>query len=271
MPTLSISETRRILESLDHRPRKSLGQNFLIDGNIVRKSVEAAGIVPGDEVVEIGPGLGTLTRALLDAGAQVHAVERDATLAAYLREQAPPGLHLMEDDAVDLPLAGLTADRKRVPAAKVVANLPYAVTSPWMEALLAGPLPAKLVLMMQKEAADRLTAQPGSKNFGAISIFLQGAYQPFFRHRVARQCFYPVPGVDSILAGWIRKSTPMVYPEALRGQIREIFTHRRKQLRALVKGRAILEEWFEESVTPAAGQNCRAEQVPLRAWERLAV
>ena len=171
---LSPTETRALLERLGHRPRHTLGQNFLVDGNIVRKSLELARVGPGDRVVEIGPGLGTLTAALLAAGAEVWAVERDAALhrhlAASLAPEFPGRLHLIEGDAMDLPLAGLEAGEF-----KIVANLPYAIATPWLDAVLEGALPQRMVLMLQREAAQRYTARPGGKSFGAISVFLQSA------------------------------------------------------------------------------------------------
>src|SRR5882762_7388828 len=108
---LSPSATRDLLAQLNHQPKRFLGQNFLVDGNIVRKSLELAGVAPGDAVVEIGPGLGTLTSALLEAGAEVWAVEKDRQLHAHLAETlgpAHPSLHLLEGDAVEHPLAGFS-------------------------------------------------------------------------------------------------------------------------------------------------------------------
>ena len=140
---LSPSATRELLARLGHQPKRFLGQNFLVDGNIVRKSLELADVKPGDAVVEIGPGLGTLTSALLEAGAEVWAVEKDRQLHAHLEEtlvrQYPSTLHLMEGDAVEHPLAAI--DPVRAKSFKVVANLPYAISTPWMDAVLSGPLP----------------------------------------------------------------------------------------------------------------------------------
>ncbi|MGK0241012.1 MAG: 16S rRNA (adenine1518-N6/adenine1519-N6)-dimethyltransferase, partial [Candidatus Pelagisphaera sp.] len=138
---LSPSETRALLERIDHHPVRKLGQNFLIDGNIVRKSLELAKIQPGDTVVEIGPGLGTLTRALLDAGATVYAIEKDRRLAAHMRSiesEFEESFHLLEGDAMDHPLAGLPEDAGPF---KIVANLPYAISTPWMDAIINGPAP----------------------------------------------------------------------------------------------------------------------------------
>ena len=144
---LSPTATRELLASLGHEPKRFLGQNFLVDGNIVRKSLELAGVQAGDTVVEVGPGLGTLTTALLEAGASVWAVEKDRVLHAHLADSLakkfPATFHLLEGDAVERPLADL-------PAAiapqnfKIVANLPYAIATPWLDAVLGGPLPARL-------------------------------------------------------------------------------------------------------------------------------
>src|SRR5210317_661822 len=155
---LTPSKTRAILASLDHRPRKPLGQNFLIDGNIVRKSLQLANLSPTEHVVEIGPGLGTLTEAMLEAGCLVDAIELDTILAGHLREtlctRFESSFNLIEGDAVQYPRAGLPPD---IDHFKIVANLPYSITTPWLEAVLRFPLPSEMVLMMQKEAADRLT------------------------------------------------------------------------------------------------------------------
>ena len=147
---LSQTETRELLARLSHMPKKWLGQNFLIDGNIVRKSLELAEIKPGDRVLEIGPGLGTLTRTLLGAGVELHAVEADPTMVYHLKQSLlarwPQSFHLIEGDAVAMPLAdlGQPADG----SFKVVANLPYAISTPWMDAICAGPHPEIMVLML---------------------------------------------------------------------------------------------------------------------------
>src|SRR3954464_9080482 len=130
---LSPTATRELLARLGHQPKRFLGQNFLVDGNIVRKSLELAGIVAGDTVVEVGPGLGTLTTALLEAGAEVWAVEKDRTLHHHLTENLAPKFpatfHLLEGDAVEHPLAALPSNIA-AGGFKVVANLPYAIATP---------------------------------------------------------------------------------------------------------------------------------------------
>ena len=161
---LSLAETRELLARLAHLPRKWLGQNFLVDGNIVRKSLELGDVRPGDTVVEVGPGLGTLTRTLLGAGANLYAVEADRTMVHHLetslKPRFPTTFHLLEGDAVASPRAGLPDPIDG--AFKVIANLPYAISTPWIEAICAGPHPSLMVLMLQREAADRLTAALGT-------------------------------------------------------------------------------------------------------------
>ena len=174
---LSPSATRDLLASLGHTPKRFLGQNFLVDGNIVRKSLELAQIASGDTVVEIGPGLGTLTTALLETGAIVWSVEKDRTLYGYLAETLA---------------TRFTGESAR--EFKIVANLPYAISTPWLDAVLTGPLPARLVLMLQLEAAQRYAATPGTKQFSAISIALQSAYDIAPGHTVADPCGRRFPG-----------------------------------------------------------------------------
>ena len=177
---LSPSATRDLLGQLGHFPKRALGQNFLVDGNIVLKSLELAGVRAGDTVVEVGPGLGTLTTAILETGADLWAVEFDRHLHAYLEStllpRFPKTFHLLEGDAVDHPLAALPADKAAGSGFKIVANLPYAISTPWMDAVFSGPLPTNLVLMLQQEAPHRPPATPAGTQYRAISIFHPADY-----------------------------------------------------------------------------------------------
>lgn len=271
---LSPTATRDLLAQLGHMPKRFLGQNFLVDGNIVRKSLELAEVKAGDTVVEVGPGLGTLTSALLEAGARVWAVEKDRTLHAHLEStlapRFPETFHLLEGDAVEHPLAALPVP----PPAdfKVVANLPYAIATPWLDEVLSGPLPVRLVLMLQLEAAQRYAAQPGSKSFGAISIFLQAAYDIAPGHKVAAACFHPRPDVESHLLHLVRKPQPFVFPAEVKALIRACFQQRRKQIGALLRGRlpesvsstAVAEHLRAHGLTEQA----RPEAIPVAWWVR---
>lgn len=274
---LSPSATRDLLAQLGHSPKRFLGQNFLVDGNIVRKSLELAEIAAGDQVVEIGPGLGTLTLALLEAGADVWAVEKDRTLHAHLEEQLQPRyperFHLLEGDAVEHPLANLPAERA-AGGFKIVANLPYAIATPWLDAVLSGPLPARMVLMLQLEAAQRYAAQPGTKSFGAISVFLQAAYDVAPGHRVAATCFFPRPDVESHLLHLVRKSRPFVFPAPAKAVIRGCFQQRRKQIGALLRGQlpgpAALARAKELLHTHGLSEQTRPEAIPVSWWTAFA-
>lgn len=269
---LSPSHTRDLLAQLGHHPKRALGQNFLVDGNIVRKSLALAGIKPGDAVVEVGPGLGTLTSALLEAGTEVWAVERDAALhrhlAATLAPRFPGRLHLLEGDAVAHPLAGLPADSAA--DFKIVANLPYAISSVWMDAVLSGPLPGRMVLMLQLESARRFTAPHGNKSYGAITIFLQAAFATEPGHKVAAACFHPRPDVESFLLNLVRRPEPYRFGDGARAAIREIFQQRRKQVGSLLRDR--LPDggagWLGELAAAGLSAQARPEEIPPALWRK---
>ncbi len=275
----NLNTTRELLAELSHSPKKWLGQNFLTDGNIVRKSLELAEVRAGDVVVEVGPGLGTLTTTLLQAGARVFAVERDAVLAAHLRERVAPHyaetFDLLEGDAMDFPLAAFP---KKLPAGtpfKIVANLPYAISTPWMDAVLeSGALPQTLVLMLQQEAADRFTAAPGTKHYGAIAVFLDAAYARAPGHRVPARCFFPPPKVDSCLLHLRLRERPILFEKTTRRIIREVFIYRRKQLGSTLRKTASaagvpaekIEAWLDALPQFGANALSRPECVPAAAW-----
>jgi len=273
--SLTLSQTRAELEKLGHTPRKLLGQNFLVDRNIVAKSLELADVTATDEIVEIGPGLGTLTRSLAESGARVWAVEFDATLAAYLRSEVVPTagarLQILDGDAVEHPRADIPPAVAQS-GFKVVANLPYAISTPWMAEILTSPLPERMVLMLQRETADRFTAQLGTKQFGAISIWLQSAFDVLPGHPVPPGCFHPAPDVESYLLNLRRKTTPFLFGPTSRQLIRRLFQQRRKQVGSLVKklDAPALVEWVKTLADHGATPRSRPEAIPLAAWHALA-
>ncbi|MDQ8185506.1 16S rRNA (adenine(1518)-N(6)/adenine(1519)-N(6))-dimethyltransferase RsmA [Pelagicoccus sp. SDUM812002] len=264
---LSPSQTRVLLEQLGHRPKKQLGQNFLIDGNIVRKSLELAEVKEGDHVVEIGPGLGTLTQALLDAGAIVHAVEKDPVLGSHVEAIAnnESRLHLIKGDALVHPLGDLPAD---VSDYKIVANLPYAISTPWMATVLEDRLPCVMTLMLQKEAAQRYAAKAGTKQFGAISIFLHAAFDVLPGHDVSGSCFYPKPDVGSTLLHLRRKAAPFRFRPQSTQLIREIFQQRRKQISSLLRksNSDTASHWLESLQSIGIDPSARPEQIDAEKW-----
>jgi 16S rRNA (adenine1518-N6/adenine1519-N6)-dimethyltransferase len=189
------------------RPRKSLSQNFLTDPTALDAIVEAAELAPGDRVVEIGPGLGVLTRRLLAAGASVLAVELDARLAEYLRRElyGVAGFELIEADALSLhPREMFPGERF-----KVVANIPYHITSPLLHAFLEGERPPDLtVLLVQLEVAERVAAPPGRMSY--LSVFAQNVATAEVVARVPADAFEPAPDVDSAVLRLRRRDEPVV-------------------------------------------------------------
>jgi 16S rRNA (adenine1518-N6/adenine1519-N6)-dimethyltransferase len=190
------ADVRATLRAAGLRPRHGLSQNFLADADVLSQILEVADPEPGGRVLEIGPGLGLLTTGLLDAGASVTAVELDRGLAVFLRErfEAPieeGRLQLIEGDALDQDLVTLVE-----PPYDVVANLPYHITSPILHALLGTPpRPRRLVLMVQREVAERIAAPPGKMSY--LSVFVQYHARVRVAFRVPPEAFEPEPAVES--------------------------------------------------------------------------
>lgn len=211
------------------RPRKSWGQNFLIDHNIQRKILDAADLQPGERVVEIGPGRGILTKGLLDRGARVLAIEIDPLLVKILREELiSPELELIQADALRHPYDQIPAPYK------VVANLPYYLSTPLLFRLLEERRRiARMVLMLQKEVAERLAASEESKHYGVLSVMVQLYADVRIAFHVSKGCFRPRPDVDSSVTVLDPLPEPRfsLRDEALFGRVvRGAFAHRRKRL-----------------------------------------
>jgi len=233
-PTLlGPAEIRDLAEMLGVNPTKKLGQNFVIDGNTVRRIVKVAAVQPGETVVEVGPGLGSLTLGILEAGAEVVAVEIDDRLA----EQLPLTVRLMQPAAQ---LTVIRADALKIaelPGAptRLVANLPYNVSVPVLLHLLEHfPSIRAGVVMVQAEVGERLAAAPGSKIYGSPSV--KAAWYGRFRTagKVSRQVFWPVPNVDSILIAFERRTEELESEElrlATFALVDGAFQQRRKMLR----------------------------------------
>jgi 16S rRNA (adenine1518-N6/adenine1519-N6)-dimethyltransferase len=207
-------------------PKKSLGQHFLADDNILGVISRLAELGPADVVLEIGPGLGTLTRVLADKCAHVHAVELDGRLEPHLRSVAErPNVSLLWGDALRLDLAGLEP-----PATKLVANLPYNIATPIVAESLDGlPTIEMWCVMVQREVADRFFAVPSTKAYGAVSVLIQLATERTGFHPVSRSVFRPPPNVDSALVAFRRLPLPENFAQ-IRRVVEGAFAHRRKTL-----------------------------------------
>lgn len=220
-----------------HRPKRSLGQNFLIDGNLQRKIVEALAPGPQDEVLEIGPGKGALTRHLLGQCRTLLLVELDDDLAAWWSREVEgvPGVRVIHGDILKVELGELAAS---VDELKVVGNIPYNITSPILFHLLKPPRPREIVLMVQKEVAERILAPPGTSAFGALSVGVRSVAEVERVLKVPASAFRPVPSVDSMV---IRVTPRRPYPlsdqetAALRNLTRAAFQRRRKQFQSTLR------------------------------------
>lgn len=238
MSLLGAAEIRELAELLDLRPAKSLGQNFVIDGNVCQKIVRVAGVTADDCALEIGPGLGSLTLALLEVTPNVIAVEIDQRLA----ERLPITVAEHKESGYELTVLNIDALALReLPVAPtvLVANLPYNVSVPVLLHLLEILPSLKTgVVMVQAEVADRLAAKPGSKEYGIPSLKASWWAEVSGAGSVSRSIFWPVPGVDSKLVGFKRRATPG--DEAMRKGVFQLidaaFAQRRKMLRAALAG-----------------------------------
>jgi 16S rRNA (adenine1518-N6/adenine1519-N6)-dimethyltransferase len=227
------SEVAALLRRHGLRPRKRWGQNFLIDRNTLENVLRAAELAPEDSVLEIGPGLGTLTRELAARCRRVIAVEIDPLLVGILRSETladAANVELVHGDALALDLSALL----REGSWKVAANIPYYITTPLIERLLSvKERLERIVLMVQREVAARLTAAPGSADYSSLSVFVQYHTEPQITARVSRGAFLPPPDVDSAIVRLrVRREPPVtVQDEAFLLQVvRASFQQRRKTL-----------------------------------------
>jgi 16S rRNA (adenine1518-N6/adenine1519-N6)-dimethyltransferase len=269
---MTLTETRAAIERLQLRPSRALGQNFLVDQNIARLIVTAAGLRATDTVLEIGPGLGALTELLLERVNRVVAVEKDARLATFLRERfgRREKLQLVHGDGLEFDFAAALPS-----SFKVVANLPYAISTPLLMRLVESPARPKLmVLTVQREVGDRLMAQPRTKDYGALTLFTQLHYDVRRAHIVSSSCFLPSPAVESAVLVMRLATHPLLEPELelpFKQLVRASFSHRRKMLRGVLPKSGLglwtqtdkLEAALERLGTPLT---MRAEELSLAQW-----
>lgn len=265
--TLTRSQTSELLERFGLAPRRSLGQNFVVEPETVRRIATLAAVSSDDYVVEIGAGLGALTMALAETGANVTAVEIDAGLLAVLRENTARchNVRVVQEDAMQLDWKQLLAAS---PHWTVVANLPYNVATPLVADLLDDvPQVQRLLVMVQKEVAQRFVAQPDSEAFGAVSVKVGYWATARIVGEVSAAVFLPRPRVASSLVEITRRASPVVpapFAEMFT-LVRRGFATRRKMLRRALDGVVVTADFEVSGVDPQA----RAEQLSLDDWSRL--
>lgn len=243
--------TNHILHRFKLRADKKLGQNFLIDETVVQRIVEAAELTPEDTVLEVGPGIGTLTQGLAESGANVVAVELDKRLLPVLDVtlEGYDNVRIVNGDILQVDIM----EQVQKPDFKCCANLPYYITTPIIFAILEKRLPMeRLVVMVQKEVAERMAAKPGSKDYGALSVAIQYFTEPEIAFIVPPSSFIPAPSVDSAVIVCKRRSTPPVEvcdENLFFRVVKAAFSLRRKMLSNSLKNMGIKGEqvtkWLE--------------------------
>lgn len=243
--------TNHILHRFKLRADKKLGQNFLIDESVVRRIVEAAELTNEDTVLEVGPGIGTLTQGLAESGANVVAVELDKRLLPVLDVtlEGYDNVRIVNGDILQVDIM----EQVQKPDFKCCANLPYYITTPIIFAILEKRLPMeRLVVMVQKEVAERMAAKPGSKDYGALSVAIQYFTEPEIAFIVPPSSFIPAPSVDSAVIVCKRRSTPPVEvcdENLFFRVVKAAFSLRRKMLSNSLKNMGIkgeqVNKWLE--------------------------
>ncbi len=256
---------RELLTRRGLAPRRELGQNFVADPNTVRRIAHLARVGPGDPVVEVGAGLGSLTLALAERGADVLAVEVDAGLADALREVVAdvPNVRVVHADAMRLDWEALLGG---VGGWVLVANLPYNVATPLIADLLDQvPAIERMLVLVQREVAERLAARPGTHAYGAVSVKVAFWAEAHIVGDVPASVFVPRPNVESALVELVRHPPPAIEPSPLFELVRAAFGQRRKMLRRSLSGRVTAEQFAAAGVAPTA----RPEDLGLEEWVRL--
>ncbi len=266
-----MTQTRRLLRQFDLRARKGLGQHFLIDGEVLKRITSAAELTPSDVIVEVGPGLGVLTRELAQKAGRVIAIELDNKLAAALKQTLASfnNVTIINDDVLKIEPKNLITK----PGYKVVANLPYYITSPVLRHFLeASAKPQLMILMVQKEVAEAIIAKPGKMSLLSVSVQFYG--EPRIISPVPAQCFYPAPKVDSAILRinlYPQPAVAVTDEGSFFDLVRAGFTAPRKQLlNSLAQGLgASKSEILPLLETAGIVPKRRAETLTLEEWARL--
>ena len=279
-PTLGNPQnTIAVLQKYHFNFQKKFGQNFLIDPHVLDKIIGAAGITKDDMVLEIGPGIGTMTQYLSCAARQVVAVEIDKNLIPILEDtlQGFDNVEVINEDVLKLDLAKLAQEKNDGKPLKVVANLPYYITTPIIMGLFENQVPvSSITVMVQKEVADRMQAGPGTKDYGALSLAVQYYASPYIAANVPPNCFMPRPKVGSAVICLTRYQKPPIQVEDEKLMFRIIrasFNQRRKTLANGMKNSPELDYTKEqiEGAILSTGQkvNVRGEALTLEEFAQI--
>lgn len=264
------SEVAALLQQHGIKPNYTLGQNFLIDANILRIIVDAADIQPADVVFEVGPGLGVLTAPLLERAAKVVAVEKDAALVKLLTSRFPdkPSFELIHADAMEVSLPDILAKG----VTKFVSNLPYAIGTRLLVDLFEQPRgPQRYVVTVQREVGARLAAKPGDDDFGLLSLLAQLDHDVKVHKVVSAGCFFPPPQIKSAVVVINRLAKPRAEindRKKFKTLLKQAFSQRRKQIATILHG-------FTDAPAPLLAKigldpRERSENIPIETWGRIA-
>ncbi len=264
---LTPTDVRRLLDAHGLAPRRSAGQNFVIDANTVRKIVRDAEVDEDDVVLEVGPGLGSLTLGLATVARRVVGVEIDAGLVRALEEVvgALPNVEIVHADALDVDLGAAVGGGP----ARLIANLPYNIATPLVMRALGEPAVSDLFVMVQREVGQRWTARPGDEQYGGVSVKVRLAAEARIVAHVPRTVFHPVPNVDSVTVAIGRRSDapPLEERRAVHRVVDAAFGHRRKTLRNAL--RSLADDAGERLERAGIDPGARAEELDVAEFRRL--
>lgn len=266
---MTLTELQQLLSHIGLTPSRKLGQNFLIDQNISRWIVQQLLVEPGDHVVEVGPGAGALTDAVLGRTESLTLIEKDGRLARYLgfRFAGREGVAIHNEDACEFDTRGLFP---RQPV-KLIGNLPYSAGGEIMRNFLGPHSPVcEAVLMLQREVAERICAKPGGKTFGVLSLRVQSRWEPKILKHIGPECFFPQPQIESTVVRLTPRpaeSFPVYDSRLFDSTVRRGFSQRRKQLRKCLGIEP--ERWSALAREVGISESVRAEQVGLAQWIQL--
>ena len=272
-------ETKAIIDSYSFAFQKKFGQNFLIDANVLERIIDDSGITKDDLVVEIGPGIGTMTQYLCESAREVVAIEIDETLIPILNYTLEDydNIEIINDDALKVDIEKIAKEKNNGKPIKVVANLPYYITTPIIMGLFEGDAPIdSITIMVQKEVAERMQTGPGSKEYGALSLAVKYYADANILMNVPATCFMPRPKVDSSVIKldiYKEKQVSVCDEEMLFKVIRASFNQRRKTLVNGLKNAGNLpftKEEIEEAITKMGEDvRIRGEKLTLEEFAKL--